>query len=450
MTLPRNHTSMAGELSTPTPTAPARHDHPLSASNYPTLTRHPSPSPNQPPDYFSATSSTSYTSHDRRKANATDADLLGVGPSRRLAPVKGSSSQPLSSSVPPPANSLPMQTSRSKRPWKMFLQSLSREELAVVDTDFDGMTEQQLRAYLRSFSTSSTPTDIASEDLTPEDSIPPTPPIPIQPRPSDDAPLFPPSPPGTTHREIVDHPLRILSRAVRELREAVEKLEEENEALRLIKEAGGVRPKRNRQADQVSYSRYTRTVVKEGAEDEISIHEGLTEALSTSLAPDVSSLYAGNASHSIRDAASVRSKSPAPSSRRAQSPTPSTRTVPAISSSPAAGSSLYSVKSAEPPPIGSSKRNQGNRSSWTSGLWVWSNASKPKSTRPRKGSVGSVLSNAGTLGDVSEAVSDGPDSAEDDEAWRKGDGGSSPAFKAIFLATVRPFRLWTYSTELIS
>jgi hypothetical protein len=217
----------------------------------------------------------------------------------------------------------------------------------------------------------------------------------------------------------------------------VEKLEEENEALRLIKEAGGVRLKRNRQADQVSYYRYNRSVAEENADDQISIHEGLTEALSTSLAPDLSSPYAGNASHSIRDAASVRSMSPAPS-----------RTVPAMSSSPAAGSSLYSVKSAEPPPIGTGKRNQGNRSSWTSGLWVWSNASKPKSTRPRKGSVGSVLSNAGTLGDVSEAVSDGPDTADDEEAWRKGDGGSSPAFKAIFLATVRPSRMWTYLIKL--
>lgn len=127
--------------------------------------------------------------------------------------------------------------------------------------------------------------------------------------------------------------------------------------------------------------------------------------------------------------------SPAPSTRRARSPTPSVRTVPAIASSPAAGTSLYSVKSAEPPPIGSSKRNQGNRSSWTSGLWVWSNGSKPKSTRPRKGSVGSVLSNAGTLGDVCEGTADGMEAVDDDEAWRKGDGGSSPAFKAIFLAT---------------
>lgn len=168
----------------------------------------------------------------------------------------------------------------------------------------------------------------------------------------------------------------------------------------------------------------------------MSIHEGLTEALSTSLAPDILSLDAGHTLSAIPDAPSVRSWSPVPSTRRARSPTPSTRTVPVMSSSPAEGTSLYSVKSAEPPPIENSKRNQGNRSSWTSGLWVWSNGSKPKSTRPRKGSVGSVLSNAGTLGNVSEAVTDEIDSADDEEAWRKGDGGSSPAFKAVFLATV--------------
>jgi hypothetical protein len=233
-------------------TSPSRRDHPLSPSNHPTLTRRTSINPNQPPDYFTAISSSSYTAHDRRKANATDADLLGIGPSRRLAPVKSSSNRPVFDSVPLPVNSSPMQKTRSKRPWKVFLQSLSREELAVVDTDFDGMTEQELRTYLRSFSNPPTPIDIPTEDVSPLASVPPTPPIPILGRATEDAPLFPPSPPGTTHREIVDHPLRILSRAVRELREAVEKLEEDNEALRLMKEAGGVRPKRNRQADQVN------------------------------------------------------------------------------------------------------------------------------------------------------------------------------------------------------
>jgi len=259
-TRPHARTRTAGELSAPTTSTP-HHDHPLSPSTLPSHGRRPSSIPNQPPDYFTATSSTSYSTHELRKANASDADLLGIGPSRRLGAFKTSSIQPQShpsTSTANPSTGTPMQKSRSQRPWKMFLQSLSREELAVVDTDFDAMTESQLRSYLHSFSTSSTISeapDVIREDVSPLTSVPPTPPIPIQARSSDmggpDQPLFPPSPPGTTDRDFVDHPLRILSRAVRELREAVEKLEEENEALRLIKEAGGVRPKRNRQADQV-------------------------------------------------------------------------------------------------------------------------------------------------------------------------------------------------------
>jgi hypothetical protein len=162
-----------------------------------------------------------------------------------------------------------------------------------------------------------------------------------------------------------------------------------------------------------------------------SIHEGLTEALSTSLAADALPQLGGS---SMRDAASIRSVSPAPSTRRPRSPTPSVRTGPAVASSPA-GNSLYSVKSAEPPTT--SKRNQNSRSSWTSGLWVWSNGSRTKNSRPRKGSIGSVLSTAGTLGDVAEGTGEGDPSVEDEETWRKGDGGSSPGFRAIFLATVR-------------
>jgi hypothetical protein len=76
-------------------------------------------------------------------------------------------------------------------------------------------------------------------------------------------------------------------------------------------------------------------------------------------------------------------------------------------------------------------------------LWVWSNGTKPKPARPRKGSVGSVLSNAGTLGDVIEGTVEGTSLDEEEESWRKGDGGSSPAFRAIFLATVRSQSLLT-------
>jgi len=438
MVRPHSRTDTAGELSSPIPatTSPSRQDHPLSPSNHPTLTRRLSSVPNEPPDYFTATSSSTKNVHDRRKTNATDTDLLGIGPSRRLAPVKVSSNRPIPDSGPSPANG--MQRTRSKRPWKVFLQSLSREELAVVDTDFDGMTEPELRAYLHSFSTSPRSIDITTEAESPLALVSPTSPLPIQPRASDAAPLFPPSPPAMTQQAIVDHPLRILSRAVRELREAVEQLEAENEALRLIKEAGGVRPKRNKQAHQVSLRCRNRPDTwKSQLNFQLSIHEGLTEALATSLTDTPSISHYANANHPvIQDTASVRSMSPAPLTRRARSPTPSVRTVPDISSSPSAATSLFSVKSAEPPLAGSAKEYQANRSSWTSGLWVWSNGSKPKTSRPRKGSVGSIVSNTGTLRNVTEAAMDENNIPEDDEAWRNGDGGSSPAFRAIFLATV--------------
>lgn len=115
--------------------------------------------------------------------------------------------------------------------------------------------------------------------------------------------------------------------------------------------------------------------------------------------------------------------------------------MPVIPSSPAGASSLYSVKSAEPPAATVKKPINGNtnRSSWTSGLWVWSGTKQTKS-RTRRGSVGSVVSQAGTLGNVPESEPrDDPSTPEgegDEEPWRRGDGGSSPSFRAIFLATV--------------
>ena len=83
------------------------------------------------------------------------------------------------------------------------------------------------------------------------------------------------------------------------------------------------------------------------------------------------------------------------------------------------------------------KRSNGNRASWTSGLWVW-NKKQPK----RKGSAGSLASfssaQLGTPGRSGEriGVREQEEDADIDGLWRRGDGGSSPAFKAIFLATV--------------
>lgn len=86
------------------------------------------------------------------------------------------------------------------------------------------------------------------------------------------------------------------------------------------------------------------------------------------------------------------------------------------------------------------KRTNANRASWTSGLWVW-NKKQPK----RKGSSGSLASfvstQAGAQSGVARIVRE--EEEDVDAEWRKGDGGSSPAFKAIFLATVSypPLRL---------
>ena len=165
----------------------------------------------------------------------------------------------------------------------------------------------------------------------------------------------------------------------------------------------------------------------------MSIHEGLSEALATTLSTDRAQI--------VEQAPSIRSSSPAPSARRTKSPATSVRTMPIIPSSPAGAASLYSVKSVDPGHSidTATKKPNGVRSSWTSGLWVWSgSATKQPKQRPRKGSIGSVLSQAGTLGNVVEDELPGGsrDPDDDEESWRKGTGGSSPSFRAIFLATV--------------
>lgn len=195
----------------------------------------------------------------RRSTNATttEADLLGVGPSRKLG--KGTTTQVSAEGKSSTLNGHIMERSKSRRSWKVFLQSLSKEEMAIIETDFDGMPDDQLQAYLSSFDPSSGGSRYDKVDQDGENEAQleaididhaPAPRFPgeteLEP------PLFPPSPPGETQRELVDHPLRILSRAVRELREVVETLEDENEKLRLLKEVGGVRGKRDRRADQVS------------------------------------------------------------------------------------------------------------------------------------------------------------------------------------------------------
>ena len=434
--------------------ATSRHDHPLSPASHPV---HPAlkrgTSSNAPPDYFdidpevtprASGSGNRNSISGRRSTNVSEADLLGVGPSRKLGKVSTDKEKNTDEGKKGTVNGTMLERSRSRRSWKVFIQSLNKEELAIIETDFDGMPDDQLQAYVSSFESTPNDVDPAPQDFqngmdsqSKADNVmnESSPRIPAD---SDlDPPLFPPSPPGETQRELVDHPLRILSRAVRELREVVEGLEDENEKLRLLKEVGGVRGKRDRRADQVCLLNHQHTfsvVFSRGLIGlKVSIHEGLSEALATTLSTDQTQI--------IEQAASIRSSSPGPSIRRPKSPAPSVKTMPIIPSSPAGGASLYSVRSADPGSTiePTSKKSNGNRSSWTSGLWVWSGSgSKQTKMRPRKGSIGSVLSQAGTLGNVVEDEPPvGPrDAGDDEEAWRKGDGGSPSSFRAIFLATV--------------
>lgn len=245
-------------------------DHPLSPSSHPS---HPSLhrriSSNAPAtSYFESedthndmSRASGSSNRGRRGTNATEADLLGVGPSRRLGKSAGTSrgtDRDSTSRAGDATTSQVLERTRSRRSWRVFLQSLSKEELAVIETNFDAMSDEQLHAYLAAFDASpaiarDSALPIADGPKSSVRVVPPDPP-PYAPDAVDPAePLFPPSPPGEAKQELVDHPLRILSRAVRELREVVESLEEENEKLRLLKQAGGVSTKRrDRQADQVS------------------------------------------------------------------------------------------------------------------------------------------------------------------------------------------------------
>jgi hypothetical protein len=135
------------------------------------------------------------------------------------------------------------------------LDSLSKDEVAILDTRFDLMSDDELRIYLEHFG--APPPRDSSTDLPTPKVKPGTPPKPHSPAlmTGDKTPLFPPSPPShATHREVVDHPLRILSRAVRELREANSRLEEENERLRLHleRERESKESLQPKQADEVS------------------------------------------------------------------------------------------------------------------------------------------------------------------------------------------------------
>jgi hypothetical protein len=111
----------------------------------------------------------------------------------------------------------------------MVLDSLTRIELAVVEERFDLMSDEEINRFLNEYGKYSSG-DVLS-----------TPRAARRARDDQaDSPLFPPSPPSEAQLDQPDHPLRILSRAVREMQEAVKRVQAEN--VRLQEELQRYRP----------------------------------------------------------------------------------------------------------------------------------------------------------------------------------------------------------------
>ena len=182
--------------------------------------------------------------------HVTEADLLGVGPSTR--PVRRSAQSkaqtPLSLNSQSDLGSTRQNrdgrsNSTGSKPLSMYIDGLTKEEAAVVEMRFDLMSTDEIQVYLQTLVPSlaspprSTPSSISHASPSTPRAIPSIP----SPR-TDDEPLFPPSPPAEiTPRKLPDHPLGILSRAIRELKESVITLEEENTKLRAELMASGAK-----------------------------------------------------------------------------------------------------------------------------------------------------------------------------------------------------------------
>ncbi|XAO21799.1 hypothetical protein I312_100555 [Cryptococcus bacillisporus CA1280] len=305
------------------------------------------------------------------------------------------------------------------KPWD-HLESLSKDELSIVDTRFDLMSDDELHEYLQNVPCApedptphvelSSPVFPANGQTSSSASSSATTELPPSRDTGDKSPLFPPSPPLLQNNaQITDHPLRVLSRAVRELREVIERLEEENLRLRM--------------------NQIEREPSSGKATDQISIHDDLNEAISTSL----------TSTSSLREVPSRTSALSIPQSEL-PSLSPTTSRFPAGFSPSSSNSMPFTSASVDPhqPDVDAASINENNdrkssRQSWASGLWVWGNK---KSSVTKKSSMGSIASANQSVTPSSNAIlRSTPEDEDEDETWRKGDGGSSPSYRAIFLAT---------------
>lgn len=168
-----------------------------------------------------------------RRAPSYDADLLGLsgvaGPSRpRRSSEKAE--RALFGDEDDHTPRRPAANRRGPLPsggwgWAGYLNCLSRDEVDVLDTPYDTMSDTDLEAALRPFAE----TEDGKRKSSTRNGVSTTPTA---------TPLFPPSPPGTAAPR-AEHPLRVLSRVVRELREVISQLEDENARLRATDSATG-------------------------------------------------------------------------------------------------------------------------------------------------------------------------------------------------------------------
>lgn len=163
-------------------------------------------------DYFGSSSTT--TRPSRRRTVVAGASSTGpstLKPRQKLSPTPSGRSDVLGSF-----------TGDKATPGALLqLDSLTKAEMAVVEERFDLMDDGEIESYLEEYG-QYTPGDVLSTPRAARRAREAA---------NTDSPLFPPSPPAEDQLVQPDHPLRILSRAVREMQEAVRRVQAENEKL---------------------------------------------------------------------------------------------------------------------------------------------------------------------------------------------------------------------------
>lgn len=234
------------------PLSPSLHHTPRRSSSFNSLPSGPpvpSPIKHNATGYFDIPKSSTRRHHAASISTATlsHEDLLGLGSARRRTPRVRPSPATYDHAIMEQALEVPSRHIS-------HLDSLTKEEAAIVEMRFDTMADDELDIYVKTLfpilDVSGTPSDVELSPTTPRASRS----LVKEALSGNQSPLFPPSPPSAGPAIKRDHPLRILSRAIWELRETVELLESENERLRdqILQLAPTIQ--RNKETDVVGWT----------------------------------------------------------------------------------------------------------------------------------------------------------------------------------------------------